>query len=240
MNRIALAFAATVAVSMLAGCAGPHSGPLAEAGPAVATPPPTYRVGDRWVYRVRDGYRNAQVYQETHAVTAVAADGITVDVTVTGPGQPVRRIEKWLDGGRVTQASLFDIETRRFHEPLDRYRFPMTPGASWNQRVGNYNEMTQRDGPINRHVRVDGYERITTSAGTFDTVKLRVIMRLDDEDVWRWPTDCTYTVWYAPAAKASVREVRRADYLEKGGKDSIGRLPSQYAFIELVSFTPGG
>ena len=33
--------------------------------------------------------------------------------------------------------------------------------------------------------------------------------------------------------------MRRADYLEKGGGLSIGRLPAQNAQIELVSFTPG-
>ena len=45
---------------------------------------------------------------------------------------------------------LFDIETRRFREPLERYRFPMTAGTSWNQHVDNYNEYTQRAGPISR------------------------------------------------------------------------------------------
>jgi hypothetical protein len=81
---------------------------------------------------------------------------------------------------------------------------------------------------------------VTTPAGTFDAVRLLVIMRLDDEEFWRWPTDCTYTVWYAPAAKASVREVKRADYLERAsGPDAKARLPSQNALVELVSFTPG-
>jgi hypothetical protein len=140
----------------------------------------------------------------------------------------------------VSQGSLFDIETRRFAQPVERYRFPLKPGSNWGQNVRNFNEHLGRDGWINRSVRVGGYERVTTPAGTFDAVRMTVYMRLDDEEFWRWPTDCVYQVWYAPAAKASVREVRRADYLEKGGgPDSGGRLPAQNSTVELVSFTPG-
>jgi hypothetical protein len=66
-------------------------------------------------------------------------------------------------------------------------------------------------------------------------------MRLDDEEFWRWPTDCTYTIWYAPAVRGAVRERKRADYLEKsGGPDAGGRLPAQNTTVELLSFTPGG
>jgi hypothetical protein len=40
--------------------------------------------------------------------------------------------------------------------------------------------------------------------------------------------------------KAAVREVRRADYLERGTRpDSKARLPTQNALVDLVSFTPG-
>lgn len=229
-------------IALLSACAGPEvltTATAARSGPAAEAP--QFRVGDRWVYRVREGFRVTQVYEETHAVTAIGPDGITVRVTVTGPGPTVERVEKWLDAGRIAQGTLFDIETRRFRQPLERYRFPLQPGASWNQFVDNYNELTMREGRINRYVRVGGYERVTTPAGTFDAVRMTVVMRLDDDEFWRWPTDSTSTVWYAPAVKAVVREVRRADYLEKGGgPDSSGRVPAQNALIELVSFTAGG
>jgi hypothetical protein len=137
------------------------------------------------------------------------------------------------------QGALFDVETRRFREPLQRYRFPLQPRATWNQFVTNFNEQTNREGVINHYVRVRGFDRVTTPAGTFDAIRMDVIMRLDDEEFWRWPTDCTYTVWYASAVKASVREVRRCDYMEKGGGAEVMRLPTQNSAIELVSFTPG-
>lgn len=241
MTRLAFNFAALlIVVAAVQGCAG-VAGPVgpSASGEAVAVEAPRYRVGDRWVYRVRSGWYTPLLYDETRTVTAVGPDGITVAVALRGEQVNVDRVERWAAAGKVVQGTLFDIETRRFREPLDRYRFPLQSGATWSQWIGNYNELTQREGAINHHVRVGRIERVATPAGTFDAIRMQVIMRLDDEEFWRWPTDCYYTVWYAPEVKATVREMRRADYLEKGGGLSVGRLPAQNAQVELVSFTPG-
>ena len=241
MPRLVFGFAALLIVlGAVQGCAG-VAGPAAPAGSgaAVAMDAPQYRVGDRWVYRVRSGWRDPLIYDETRTVTAVGSDGVTIAVAVRGERVSVDRVERWPAAGKVAQGALFDIETRRFKEPLDRYRYPLQSGATWNQWINNYNELTDREGAINHHVRVGRVERVSTPAGTFDAIRMQVTMRLDDEEFWRWPTDCYYTVWYAPDVKATVREMRRADYLEKGGGLSVGRLPAQNAQFELVSFTPG-
>lgn len=239
MPTVVLRLLPAAAAFLLAACATSDPAVTGSA-PAVAVDAPQYRVGDRWVYRVREGFRSPVVFDETYTVTAMGADGATVRVVAKGPTIDVERVEKWPRPGLVSQGALFDVETRRFGTPVERYRFPLTPGGTWNQNVANFNELTDRSGVINRYVRVSGYDKVTTPAGTFDAVRLSVVMRLDDEEFWRWPTDCTYTVWYAPAARASVREVKRADYLEKGGgPDAGGRLPAQNTLVELLSFTPG-
>ena len=111
----------------------------------------------------------------------------------------------------VHTGALMDIETRRFAMPLERYRFPFAPGATWNQWVDNYNETTKREGRINRYVRVGGWEKVSTPAGEFDAIRMRVLMRLDDEEFWRYPTTCNYVIWYAPAVGApSARKRRRS------------------------------
>ena len=78
------------------GCAswdpGGAPGPSAEA--------PTYRVGDRWVYRWQDGFRVQIVWDETHEVTAVGPQGIAVRVSAKGPTVDVERIEQWVDARR--------------------------------------------------------------------------------------------------------------------------------------------
>jgi len=228
-----LAAAATLVA--LAGCAGfeaTGSGPAAEA--------PTYRVGDRWVYRAQDGFRVPVVWNETHEVTAVGADGVTVRVAQKGPSVDNERTERWAAPGRVLVGALFDSETRRFTPALSRYAFPLQQGQSWNQWVDSYDESTEREGQINRYVRVRGWEKITTPAGTFDAIALRVTMRLDDEEFWRRATTCNYLLWYAPAVRGIVREEKEAEYLEKGdSRDGIASIRSQHATVELVQFTAG-
>jgi hypothetical protein len=236
-RRLPVVLLAPLAALLAAACAT-HDPAVSGATAAVVADAPQFRVGDQWVYRVREGFRNPVVFEETRTVTAVGAEGATVRVVARGPTLDAERVERWPAPGLVAQGALFDIETRRFASPLVRYRYPLAAGQAWNQNVANFNELTGRSGVINRRVRVAGYDRVTTPAGVFDAVRLEVFMRLDDEEFWRWPTTTTYTLWYAPAARATVRELKRASYVEKGGPD-VGELPAQNTIVELLSFTPG-
>jgi len=219
----------------LVGCAGFNS--PGEGGPVVAAP--IYSVGDRWVYEARDGFRAPIVWRETREVTAIDASGITMRVTQKGPSVDNVRTELWPAPEVVRVGAAYDEETRRFAAPLVRFDFPLVPGKSWNQRLQNFNEMTKREGNISRYARVGGWSKVTTAAGTFDAISVRVFMRLDDEEFWRWPTECSYLIAYSPAVRGTVREDKEAQYLEKGGRDSFTAIRSQHAMLELVSFTPG-
>lgn len=219
-------------VALVSGCAmQPY-----ESGPAA--PVPTYRVGDRWVYQASDGFRAPATWVETHEVVSVDATGIAVRVTRRGDRIDTARTEQWSAPGLVTTGTIYDSETRRFALPLQRYNFPMAPGQVWNQWVDNVNDSTQREGSINRYVVVGGWQKITTPAGTFDAIQLRVVMRLDDGEFWRWPTTCDDRVWYAPAVRAFVRANRDAGYFEHTGPESAS-VWTQHAVIELLAFTPG-
>ncbi len=207
-----------------------------QSGPAA--PAPTYRVGDRWVYQVSDGFRDPLTWVETHEILSVAPAEITVRITQRGEHVDTVRTERWSAPGLVTTGALYDSETRRFAEPLQRYNFPLVPGKVWNQWVDNVNDTTHVEGAINRYVVVGGWDKITTPAGTFDAVQLRVLMRLDDGEFWRWPTTCGDRVWYAPEVRAIVRANRDAGYIERNGPDP-GSVWTQHAVIELRTFTPG-
>ena len=207
-------------------------------GPAAAAP--VYQVGDRWVYRAQDGFARMPItWQETHEVVAVSPQGLTVRVTGKGPSINEERTETWSAPGVVLTGAVFDNETRRFEPALLRYRFPLTAGERWNQHLRDRDRDTRPYGGVQRSVSVGGYERVTTPAGTFDAIRLQVFMRLDDETFWRYPTECTYLLWYAPAIGMTVREEKRAYYVEKGGLNGGGRLQTQQAVIELVSTTRG-
>jgi hypothetical protein len=228
-------FAASLLVA-IAGCSGIMPGD--SEGPPVAAP--EYRVGDRWEYRAQDGFRLPVVWQEVREVVAAGPDAIRMRVTQSG-GQNTSRMEQFAAPGLLNVGAVFDNETRRFAQPLKRFAFPLTPGESWNQWVTNVNEQTNRQGDINRFVRVGGWRQIPTPAGTFNAIRLTVMMRLDDEEFWRWPTTCTYTIWYAPAVRGVVRADKEAQYLEKGDPlDGAAVFRSQHATLELVRFTAGG
>jgi hypothetical protein len=240
-SRRRLVFGSAALIPLAAGgCTSLGTGTVARADTAVVAEVPQYRVGDRWVYRVDQAFRNAPDYDETHEVISIGAEGITVRIVAQIGNLAVDRIEKWPAPGLVTQGTLLDVETRRFAVPLERFRFPLQAGAHWNQWVDQVNDTAGTQGRINRYVRVAGSDRVNTPAGSFDTLRMTVIMRLDDEDAFRYATECSDIVWYAPAARATVREERRAQYREKGsGRDAFAWIPVQNEVAELVSFTPG-
>lgn len=229
--RLPPLFAGTIGLLVLAACATPGGSP----GPAA--PAPDYRVGDRWVYRVEDGFRMRVTWEETHTVTTATPQGMSLTVVAKGPSIDDRRTETWSAPGIVLAGAVFDNETRRFEPPLERFKFPLAGGERWSQRMRDANHDSRPYGGIDRSVSVGGYERITTPAGTFDAIKMHVYMRLDDETFWRWPTDCTYVLWYAPSVGMTVREEKYAYYSEKGGVNGGGRMESQRAVVQLVSFT---
>jgi hypothetical protein len=235
--RSLIVFLPAAALALLAGCAG--TGGDGGAPPVEA---PVYAVGDRWAYSATDGFfRSAVTWTETHEVMAVGGDGVTVRITQKGATVANQRIEQWPAPGKVRAGALFDAETRRF-DPivLDRYQYPLASGRTWNQWLENFDESTGKSGQINHYVRVGGWDKVTTPAGTFDAIQLRVLMQLDDEEFWRYRTQCNYLVWYAPAVRGIVREEKEAQYREKGDAlDGQATIRSQHAVLELVSFRPG-
>jgi hypothetical protein len=225
---------------MLAACAaGPGVFTSEGSGPAVEAP--AYRVGDRWVYHGSEGFRVKTEWEETHEVTAIGPEGITVRITQRGPApMDATRTEVFTAPGQMKIGAAYVNETRRFSVPLQLYNFPLAAGQVWNQWVGTYNDMTRENGELNRYVRVAGWDKVSTPAGSFDALRLEVLMRLDDETFWRYATMCNYAVWYAPAAHGVVREDLRAQYAEKdGGLEGGAAVRTQHGVLQLVSFTAG-
>jgi hypothetical protein len=231
MNRRSFLLATSAAA--VAGCVS------VGGAPGTPAPAPTYRVGDRWVYSGRDGYRQPLVWDETHEVTSVDAAGIVFRITQRGPQVDTVRTERLIAPGIVAVGAVFDAETRVFKTPLRRYEFPLTPGASWRQTADNYNESLAKDDPLQRYVNVGGWETIATPAGSFAAIVMREYMQLNLDDPFRYPMQCNYQIWWAPAAGATVRETKYATYREKGDMGSAVEFRSQNSVLELVSYQRG-
>ena len=205
------------------------------AGPAA--PAPTLRVGDRWVYRCADGFRVPVVWTETHEVTHVDSTGIAVRVTGQGDVN-FERVELLLSPGVVQIGAAYDPdETRTFEPPMTRFQFPLTPNTQWSQNLRNLNPQNELRSSISRFVRVGGYETVTVPAGTFNAITMRTLMSVDDNNPFRWPTECNYVTWWAEAPGNIVRMTKYATYLERGGSIDAIQIRAQNTTIELASYS---
>lgn len=208
--------------------------------PGPPAPAPVFRVGDRWVYNCSDGYRVPVTWVETHEVTIIDSTGIAVRVTLVGETMNYNRVELLASPGELLVGSVYDnAETRRFKAPLTRYQFPLTSGATWSQNDDNYDELTQRQDTVNYYVKVGGYEKVTTPAGTFDAIVMRILMSCNVNDPFRFPTQCNYVLWWSEKAGAMVRETKYATYIERGDTREATQIRAQNTMIELASFTRG-
>src|SRR4029079_16319673 len=217
--------------AVLAGCVSVGG----AAGPAM--PAPTYRVGDRWVYNCSDGYRVPVTWTESHEVTAVDATGIAVRVIGTG-GVSSERVELLSSPGVVQIGAAYDPdETRRFDPAMMRFQFPLTPGTQWSQQLRNFDAGNQLQSNISRFVKVVGYETVTSPAGTFNAITMRTIMQVDDNNPFRFPTQCNYMTWWAEDAGNMVRMTKYATYRERGDGPEAIEIRAQNTTIESASYS---
>jgi hypothetical protein len=208
------------------------------AGPPIAAP--AVRVGDRWVYDCADGYRVPVTWVETHEVITIDATGIAVRVTLVGPTMNYNRVELWRAPGVVLIGAIYDDAiNREFKAPYVRYQFPLTPGGSWRENVQYLNPANQLVSNVSRYVEVGGYETVTTPGGTFNALRMRTVMQVDDNNPFNWPTQCDYVTWYAAEVGGKVKETKYATYMERG--DDMGMaIRAQNTLIQLTSFSRGG
>ncbi len=235
-GRARVLLTAAASLLILAGCAsmvGLDSDPAKQAGV------PDYRVGDRWVYHVEDGFRLPIVWDETWEVTTAGAEGVTVRITRKGEHIDDVRTEIWPQPGLVSQGALMSAETRHFNTPYQRYRFPMRAGDSWSQRLDTVEAKERQGQQPSLVTRALGWEKIKTGIGEVDALELNQIVTFDDEDPWRWATNGNYEIWYAPAVNNVVYARKRASYLQKGDRFGIAQVPSQFEIVELRSYTRG-
>jgi hypothetical protein len=179
------------------------------AGFTQAAERPQLEVGESWTVRRANAQSNEVVEVATREVTAKTSDGYEVLYTGDKVRVPNGKVSKNL--GRVAEVNGKRAEVGA----LD---FPLVPGKTWQVReeyvndFGNtgYNEATYK---------VEGPEDVTVEAGTFKAIKVT--------SSGNWYTYRTNNsggfetvMWYAPEAKAVVRQ-RRTTYYRGGPAETI-------------------
>ena len=231
------AVAAMAAAALVAGaCASVDTG--GAAGPPA--PAPDYRVGDRWVYHVVDGFRAKIVWDETHEITAIGADGITVRSPRRDPTFNVDRVEKWSAPGVVLQGSVYEDETRPLRSgprslpvsagdgravgPAPR-RPRQAAGAVRRHHALCRRRRLREDHDARRHVRRDRHAR-HHAAGRRNLLALSDRVQLP-------------RLVCARGRRLGARGQEGAVSRQGRRQDASGYHPGQNATVELTSFTRG-
>jgi len=206
---------------------------------AQSAPAPVMKVGDRWVYNVKSGFALGVVtYQETRSVTAVDRGGFRLTVIgKTSDNKDFMRVDEYTTSGALRFGAPCADEAYRFPTPLQRVVFPLGPGQRSSKWVDVIAEPGGSKGQINYFFRTGSWEKQTVPAGAFDAIRVQTHYVLDDSTPFREATTCNFTYWYSPQVRGTVREQRRAQYIQIG--DMQATMPVLNAYYELASFTPG-
>lgn len=199
--------------------------------------PPQLAVGDHWQYKVTDNLRRASTSQLDVEVLAVTGATARIRFQRGDAGSRTEWIDEVDGAGGLVNGSLYGEPVRPFSPPAKLLAFPLDQGKTWRQVIDTVRKDTGLKDQILIYGRVQGPDVATVSAGKFDIVYVYRILQLDDVEFWRTRTTRRDAVWYAPAAKAAVREQREAEYIQTDGFNVPIRTES--TVFELVSFQPG-
>ena len=217
------------ALALLAACA------TAPVGPPVA--PPRFIVGDHWQYRVTDNLRRGVVSQIDVEVVALAGDVATMRV-VKVDGEARSEWTEEIEGGGGLRAGMLNDSARRFTPAAALLAFPLEQGKTWRQVVPTFRADIQLPDQILIYGDVQGRAPVTAPSGSFDAIQIYRVVQFDDASFWRSRTIRRDRVWYAPEVKGPVREMREAQYVERGDIESTA-MYTERTITELVSFRPG-
>ncbi|HEU0060622.1 MAG TPA: hypothetical protein VFR19_12145 [Hyphomicrobiaceae bacterium] len=156
--------------------------------------------GDRWTYDVTDEMTSDLKYVFTVVVVDVSEKEINTRVTSRGAQRP-RQI-------------VFDRGWSRIDDDLWKYQpsdgtgiqMPLQLGKSWRFEGNGKNFQNGTTVRTSGQSKVTAEEKITTSAGTFETFKIETVVRhVNSNDQTKTGT-LTSTLWYAPSINRWVRK----------------------------------
>jgi hypothetical protein len=183
------------------------------------------KVGDRWVYEIRDEASGYPRGGYTDIVTEVSPREIVLNRTFSGAAS----------GGSESVLVAFDREWNAIDNLVWKFepnngqgiRPPLSLGKAWQAEFDAKNLDT---GAIYKGMsasKVVGTEPITTSAGTFDTFKIEHksshVSSTDASKMW----ESEIVVWYAPQINHWVRQTTLVTF-EKRMRLNIGEELADY------------
>jgi hypothetical protein len=203
------------AVALPAGCAVQSLAPLPVTPIPAPARPGTIRaplVGQAWTYRKLNFFNSSVLDMVQETVASVAP----IDVHRQAQGGAALADEKHLAWGQLLRDPAWDYPMS-FEAPVPLWPASLTLGATTT---------------VNTHYRMDGgsirfwiqvhsvvrrWERITVSAGTFDTLRIERLIRLEHQDHTRARTERRDTLWLSPEVGRWVARDTSGEYVVQGG-----------------------
>ncbi len=213
---------------------------VATLGSAVAATP---AVGDTYVYRISNGYNNEVRGKIQYRVEKVDADRVTVAVATDAPamGAAPRTEIYTIDGNwlRHPVANHDQVVDYDFTPAYPAVSPPAGTSAPWSTRVNAVNPQTGQRNSVRVDGEVLGSERITTTAGTFDTIKVFRRSYAGDWGAFLRETRITETEWYAPALGRPVRVESNSEWLDisRCGRGGCPWFRGDWNIIELAEIS---
>lgn len=199
------------------------------APPDAAVRPPI--VGQRWVYEVRDLYRNQVVDTETETLVAVAPK-IRLQRSSARHGVLAEEIQgPW---GMIAQDPYWNPPVV-FVEPVPAWpQLPIEPGTSQSIHA-RYHTPGAPDFhmPWDQTMRVLGWESIAVPAGAFDTVRFHNAIHFTSNDFNRTESYRSESIWFAPRIGRWALRRRQGHYFTP---NRGGPMVESYLQWKLVSW----
>ncbi len=212
---------------------------IVPAALTVAAPAP----GDTYVYRVINAYNGEVVGQVSYRVDKMDAGQVTLSVVPDRPSLGAPHTDVFASDGNWLRHPLVNHDMSveyTFSPPFPAYVAPLDAGKSWSTRVSATSPATGRRNSVRVDGDVVGSERITTPAGSFDTIKVKRTVYAGDWEAFSMETNIVETDWYAPALGRPVRVERNSGYMDsqKCSKPGYGCSPvrGDWHILELVSY----
>jgi hypothetical protein len=183
--------------------------------------PGPIRIGDRWSYDIKDDLTGDLRQAIMVVVVEINDKEITTRVTSRGKERPQTMVYD-LDWGRI------DDGAWKLRPSGIGIKKPLQIGNEWRSDA---NAINSQSGVVLRATgaaKVVGKEQVTTSAGTFDTFRVDMTVRMiNTKDQTRSQT-WTFVNWYAPAVNRWVR--RKAEWRSEGRlRDSYSEELTEYS-----------
>ena len=160
--------------------------------------PGAIRVGDRWSYDIKDELTGDLRQTSTIVVVDINDKEITTRTTYRGKDRP--------------QTMVFDLDWGRIDDGVWKLspsgigiRKPLQVGKEWRSDGNAMNLQSGVPFRASGVAKVMSQEQLTTPAGTFDTFRVEMTVRLINTRDQTKSSTWTFVVWYAPAVNRWVK-----------------------------------